>query len=95
MVFSAGEHQPVSGHRDVRFILDGGGNVGNSAAWFLATLPGAVVCSIEPDPENVQLLRRNRRNGGVHARHRPLDMEVRTRGELVIARRRAPDGRGG
>jgi FkbM family methyltransferase len=59
MVFSAGEYEPVSDQSDVRFILDGGGNVGYSAAWFLATFPDAVVCSIEPDADNVQLLRRN------------------------------------
>lgn len=58
-VFSGGEYAPLDDEDDVAFVIDGGSNVGYSAAWFLSTFPDAVVCSIEPDSDNVAMLRRN------------------------------------
>lgn len=40
-------------------IIDGGGNIGLSAIWFAEAFPEAVVCSVEPDTSNVQILRKN------------------------------------
>lgn len=43
----------------VRFIVDAGANIGDTAVWFLARYPDAFVVAIEPDRENAGLLRRN------------------------------------
>src|SRR5262249_44400474 len=58
-IFSGGEYAPIATEREVTFVIDAGANVGYSAAWFLSTFPSAVVCSIEPDRDNIALLRRN------------------------------------
>ena len=41
------------------WILDLGANIGDSAVWFLARFPSARVLSIEPEPGNYELARRN------------------------------------
>jgi FkbM family methyltransferase len=58
-IFSGDEYAPVGELPDVAVVLDGGANVGYSAAYFLSKYPRATVISVEPDPENVALLRRN------------------------------------
>jgi FkbM family methyltransferase len=58
-IFSGDEYGAVSELPDVSVILDGGANVGYSAAYFLSKYPHATVISVEPDPENVAVLRRN------------------------------------
>jgi FkbM family methyltransferase len=58
-VFSGDEYGLVSDLENVSFIIDGGANVGYSAAYFLSCYPAATVVSIEPDPDNAVLLRRN------------------------------------
>ena len=58
-VFSGDEYASVSDLENVSFVIDGGANVGYSAAYFLSCYPAATVVSIEPDPENAALLRRN------------------------------------
>ena len=42
-----------------KFILDGGGNIGLTAAYFSSKYPGATVLSVEPDKDNFELLRQN------------------------------------
>jgi FkbM family methyltransferase len=41
------------------WVLDLGANIGDSAVWFLERYPGARVVSVEPEPANYGLLRRN------------------------------------
>lgn len=40
-------------------VIDAGANVGYSSAYFLSRFPKCQVISIEPDPENASLMRRN------------------------------------
>ncbi|HEX6334046.1 MAG TPA: FkbM family methyltransferase, partial [Flavisolibacter sp.] len=40
-------------------VIDGGGNIGLTAAWFATKYPSAQIVSIEPDQENFELLVRN------------------------------------
>jgi FkbM family methyltransferase len=58
-IFSGDEYACVRHLSDVNFILDGGANVGYSAAYFLSAYPQATVVSVEPDAQNVALLRAN------------------------------------
>jgi len=44
---------------EVKYILDAGANLGDTAAWFLTRFPEAQVVAVEPDPENFAILRRN------------------------------------
>lgn len=46
---------PASG--TVRWILDGGANVGYSTVWLLTRFPNARVVAVEPDPSNFQRLK--------------------------------------
>jgi FkbM family methyltransferase len=45
--------------RSAPTIIDAGANIGISALWFLAQYPGATLHALEPEPENVRLLRAN------------------------------------
>jgi len=40
-------------------ILDGGGNVGLGAVWFAEQFPAATIVSVEPDSENIRILKKN------------------------------------
>jgi FkbM family methyltransferase len=40
-------------------IIDGGGNIGLSAVWLANAFPQAIICAVEPDAENFELLKRN------------------------------------
>ncbi len=44
---------------DVRWILDAGANVGYATKWFADRFPNATVIAIEPDAQNVAMIRRN------------------------------------
>ncbi len=44
---------------EVKFILDAGANIGDSAAWFLSRFPEAKVVAVEPDPDNFSILQMN------------------------------------
>lgn len=44
---------------NVKHILDLGGNIGLAALSFVWNFPGAQVCTVEPMPENLAVLRRN------------------------------------
>jgi FkbM family methyltransferase len=66
------------------WIFDLGANIGDSAVWFLARFPDARVLSIEPEPGNYELARRNLEPYGdrvilLHAAVWPSDGEVRVR----------------
>lgn len=69
-IFIAGEYEPpppVATHlaalgRPPR-VLDLGGNVGLFAAFCRERWPGATVVSVEPDPENLEILRRTAGDG--------------------------------
>lgn len=58
-IFSGDEYGCVRDLADVTLIVDGGANVGYSAAYFLSAYPHATVVSVEPDAENVAVLRAN------------------------------------
>jgi len=40
-------------------ILDLGGNIGLGALWFACNYPNAQICSVEPIPDNLAILKRN------------------------------------
>jgi FkbM family methyltransferase len=42
-----------------KYIVDGGGNIGLTAAYFATKFPDAGIISFEPDKENFQLLKQN------------------------------------
>lgn len=44
---------------DPTFIVDGGANIGLTAVWYAQRYPKATIVSVEPEPGNVALLRRN------------------------------------
>lgn len=58
-IFVEQEYAVMDDFRDIGLIIDGGANVGYSAAYFLSTFPGCDVIAVEPDPENAAMLRRN------------------------------------
>lgn len=45
-----------------RFMIDGGGNIGLTAAFFASKFPQARIISLEPDQENYELLCKNTQN---------------------------------
>lgn len=67
-IFVEQEYAVMDGFRDVGLIIDGGANVGYSAAYFLSTFPGCEVIAIEPDPENAVQLRSNMAPYGARVR---------------------------
>ncbi|HWI94407.1 MAG TPA: FkbM family methyltransferase [Flavisolibacter sp.] len=42
-----------------KYIVDGGGNIGLTAAYFATKFPDATIISFEPDKENFELLKQN------------------------------------
>lgn len=49
------------------FIIDGGGNIGLTAAYFASQYPGATIATVEPDSGNFGMLKKNTANmGQVH-----------------------------
>lgn len=47
-------------------IIDAGANIGAASLWFHQNYPGAAVVAIEPDPGNVDVLRRNAAGKDIH-----------------------------
>jgi FkbM family methyltransferase len=60
-IFGKGEYAPLAqmGLHEVRRIVDLGGNIGLSVRLWQRMFPGAVVLVVEPDPANVEMIRRN------------------------------------
>lgn len=58
-IFVEQEYGVMDEFHDVGLIIDGGANVGYSAAYFLSTFAGCEVIAIEPDPENAKVLQLN------------------------------------
>lgn len=67
-IFVEQEYGVIDDCRDVGLVIDGGANVGYSSAYFLSAFPGCEVIAVEPDAENVDMLRRNLAPYGVRAR---------------------------
>jgi FkbM family methyltransferase len=44
-------------------IVDAGANVGAASVWFKNTYPASHIVAVEPEPGNVSVLRKNRRDG--------------------------------
>lgn len=58
-IFVQHEYAPLYAMTDARLVIDGGANVGYSAACFLSRFPNCHVVAIEPDPDNFAMLQRN------------------------------------
>lgn len=67
-IFVEQEYAAMDSLREVGLIIDGGANVGYSAAYFLSTFPACEVIAIEPDPENAIILRDNMQPYGERVR---------------------------
>ena len=52
-VFLEREFSALDDLTDVRWIIDGGANVGYASAWFLSRFPLARVAAVEPDPDGI------------------------------------------
>jgi FkbM family methyltransferase len=48
----------------IRFVVDAGAYIGDTAAWYLSVCPEATVVSLEPDDDNFELLDQNCRAYG-------------------------------
>src|SRR5579863_10323033 len=44
---------------DVRFIIDAGAYIGDTASWYMSRFPSARVVALEPNPETFSALSRN------------------------------------
>lgn len=58
-VFVTEEYAPLRRLKNVGNIFDLGANCGISSLWFLRTFPDSRITCVEPDPSNVEALRRN------------------------------------
>lgn len=58
-VFVDREYECIGDEADVRLVIDCGANIGCTSAYFLRRYPLARVISIEPDPGNLAICRRN------------------------------------
>ncbi len=58
-VFLEREYAPLDRERNVRVAFDCGANVGYSSIYFLNQFPHCRVLAVEPDPDNLELLRIN------------------------------------
>ncbi|MFN0181512.1 MAG: FkbM family methyltransferase [Gemmatimonadales bacterium] len=67
-VFIAGEYGCLDEVAAPALIIDCGANVGYTAAYLLTRFPTATVVAVEPDAENVTMLRRNLAPYGTRAR---------------------------
>lgn len=53
------EYEIPDGPRNPRLIVDAGANIGISVLWFAWRYPSALIIAVEPEPSNLDLLRRN------------------------------------
>jgi FkbM family methyltransferase len=68
-IFVQQEYAPlVDLVKDPQLIVDCGANVGYTSAYFLSKFPRASVFALEPDPDNVEICRRNLAPYGERAR---------------------------
>lgn len=58
-IFVALEYECLLNLKEVDLVLDCGGNVGYSSAYFLTKFPHSRVIAVEPDPDNFEMLKRN------------------------------------
>lgn len=58
-IFLEEEYACLNDLERVGLVLDCGGNIGCSAAWFLSRFPTCEVVSVEPDPDNFAQLTKN------------------------------------
>jgi FkbM family methyltransferase len=58
-VFLEREYAPLDRERNVQVVFDCGANVGYSSLYFLNQFPRCRVIAVEPDPDNLELLRIN------------------------------------
>ena len=58
-IFVALEYECLAKLQNVALVIDCGGNVGYSAAYFLTKFPRCRLITVEPDPENFEMLRKN------------------------------------
>lgn len=52
-------YQEILAAGDVPVIVDAGANIGAASIWFASLFPEAAICAVEPDHDNVEILRRN------------------------------------
>lgn len=55
----ARRYEAILGEGRTPVIVDAGANIGAASRWFSVLYPQAVVVAVEPDPENLEILRRN------------------------------------
>ena len=74
---------------DPRFIVDGGAYIGISSLFFALRFPGATIVAVEPDPENLEFLRRN---VAAYPNIRPVNAGIWGKGgvKLTVANPDAP-----
>jgi FkbM family methyltransferase len=58
-IFVALEYECLAHLQNVDLVIDCGGNVGYSAAYFLTKFPQCRLITVEPDPENFEMLCKN------------------------------------
>lgn len=58
-IFIEEEYGGLDGLRGVDLVIDGGANVGYSAAYFLSIFPDCHVVAVEPEPGNYAILQKN------------------------------------
>lgn len=91
-IFVDREYSCLDDMADVGVILDCGANVGYAAVYFLSRFPTAHVIAVEPDPENLRLLRDNTAPYGSRVSLVPAAVWSHRTG-LVISDRPYRDGR--
>ena len=66
-IFVEREYDPLRNDEKVELVLDCGANVGYSSVYFLNRYPRCRVLAVEPDPENLEILRLNLKPYGERA----------------------------
>jgi len=60
-IFKDKEYSCLEDVKDVKLIVDCGGYIGLSSIWFLNRFPNALLVTVEPDPDNFRICRKNLR----------------------------------
>jgi FkbM family methyltransferase len=76
-IFIEGEYEPLVRHgmHDIRNVLDLGSNIGMTLRRWQTLWPAAHVVAVEPDPQNLDLARRNV-EASVAAEHPPVFLQA-------------------